>query len=190
MPIDKPVILRAAGWSALAGLVALILAALTLALFFGGAGAAFGSLNDLLSAIALALLLLPILAVWILVRTDAGGWFSVVSLIALLGTVVAVAGQLALVAGLIGLEASFVTGGIGFVPILAWLVALAAVALRSEALPDLVGWLTVAVLAMIALTAAATTATTGLPVTLLSVVLVVVLAGWLVALAKDFLGRA
>ena len=190
MAIDEPFLLRAAGWSAIGAIAALVLAGITIALFFGGAGAQYGPLNDLFSALGLALLALPIVAVWWLVRGETGPWFGVVSLLALAGIVIAAGGQLLLVAGAISLETSFVTGGVGLVPLLIWAVALAVVAFRSDALADVLGWLTLAALALIVLTAIVGSMTSGPAVVVLSGLLLAVLVGWLLALAPGLLARA
>lgn len=190
MAIEASLVMRAAGYSAAAALVSLILSGITIALFFGGAGSVFGPLNDLFTALALGFLVLPVVALWMLVRDDAGAWFGIVSLLALVGIAVGAGGQVLLVLGAIPLETSFVTGGIGIVPVLAWAAALAWESFRSPALSDLVGWTTAVALGLAALTAVGSALTTGVGLWILSGALLVALSGWLVSLSSDLLARA
>lgn len=179
MMIDSPVLLRAAGYSALVAFVALIGAGVTLALFFGGAGSGYGPLNDIFSAVALVGLVLPIVAVLQLVGDRAGGWLAVVSVLAVAGALIAAIGQVLLVVGVIDLQASFMTGGIGIVPVLVWAAVLGFVSLRLGLLPDHLGWLVVAVLALSLVTAIGSAFTTGPLLWVAALALLVALAGWL-----------
>ena len=103
------------------------------------------------------------------------------------GIGVGAVGQLLLVAGVISLQLSFVTGGLGILPVLAWVAALAVVALRDRALPPELGWMSVALLAFVGLEAVGSVALpeTGLLIT--SIGLLLVLVGWLVALGRTCL---
>jgi hypothetical protein len=117
------VMFRRAGVSAYLAILALALPGIFLALFFGGAGELFGPLNDMFVALAMALLVLP---AWALLEVEGLGgrrWFRVLTWLTIAGLILATVGQLLLVAGLITLEMSFVTGGLGILPVLAWVVA-------------------------------------------------------------------
>ena len=119
MTVD--LLMRAGGLSALLAVLALLLSAIFLALFFGGRGERFGSLNDLFSAIGLLLLAAPAAAVYVVARDATGGWLLIVTIAAIVGMALGAIGQFLLVLRVIDLRASFVTGGIGVVPVLAWI---------------------------------------------------------------------
>jgi hypothetical protein len=106
-----------------------------------------GKLNDLFSAIAVLLLIPGVLALRQLVGATAPDWFLTFSLIAAAGLALAGLGQLLLIARVIPLNASFMTGGLGFLPFLAWLAILAGLSIRSALVAPLVGWITVGLLA-------------------------------------------
>ena len=53
MMLESGTLYRAAGLSAVLALIALVVAAVTIALFFGGAGQVFGPINDVFVAIML-----------------------------------------------------------------------------------------------------------------------------------------
>ena len=91
MAVTDPTLLRAAGVSALVAILALIVSGITIALFFGCAGAFWGPVNDLATAVALLALVLPVMGVQRLARAEAGAWLDVVTLAALAGIVVAAA---------------------------------------------------------------------------------------------------
>ncbi len=120
MMIDSGTLYRAAGLSAVVSLVALLVAAVAIALFFAGAGQVFGPINDVFVSITMLSLILPILAIDRLAGAEIGPWLRIVSLAAIAGAVLAAAGQLLLVIGIIDLRSSFITGGIGIVPVLIW----------------------------------------------------------------------
>jgi hypothetical protein len=178
--VNEPaVLLRAAGYAALTIIPLQIAAGLSLWLFFGGVGAVFGPINDLLVAISLALLALPILAIRSIAAEEVGPWFDLVTGLALLGLALGAIGQVLLVMGAIRLETSFVTGGLGILPVLAWAVALAVVAGRVGGLPDQLGWATLALLVMIAVAAVGSAVLPPPGVVAVSAVLLAALAGWL-----------
>jgi len=183
-------IVRGAGYAALLAVPSLVVAAITIALFFGGAGSFWGPVNDVFSAITLLLLILPVVAIALLVADDAGWWFWVVSILAVIGIVVAAAGQLLLVAGVVNLDTSFITGGIGIIPVVGWGIAIVYSAFTHDLPSATVGWLTLAALAGSGLLAVAATALSGWPVAVLGAGLTVVLSAWLLALGLDLLGRA
>jgi hypothetical protein len=172
-----------ASWSALAAIAALVVSAVALALFFGGAGDAWGPVNDTFVALTLLLLVLPLVAVWRLAPDDIGPWFGILTLLAVAGALVAAAGQVLLVVGAIGLNTSFVTGGLGILPVVAWAVGFAYLVFTRDVVGVEVGWLLVGALGAAALL---TVSSLVLPVPVtaaVSVVLVALLAGWLLALS-------
>jgi hypothetical protein len=120
----------------------------TIALFYGGAGAFWGPINDVATSVALLALVLPVIAVDRIAGPDVGPWLRVVSVAAIGGIALAATGQVLLVVGVIDLETSFVTGGIGILPVFAWLVAVAVLGLGAAILPAQVGWLATGVIAV------------------------------------------
>ena len=180
----------AAGASAVVSLIALVVSGVALALFFGGAGAFWGPVNDMFLVVTVLALILPILAVDRLAAEQGAGWMRFVSIAAILGAILIAVGQTALVIGALSLEGSFVTGGIGFIPIVVWLVALVVLSLGSGALPPLVGWAAVAVLVLIGVEALVTAVAMGPLVWIASIALLVALVAWLWALSSTLLSRA
>jgi hypothetical protein len=187
--MDSPLLFRAAGYSAVLALVALLGAGVTIALFFGGAGDVWGPINDVIDAIALAALILPVLAVDRLAGESAQPWIRIVTVAAIAGLTLAAAGQILLVAGVIDLQTSFITGGLGILPFFAWLIALAVLAFGPAVLPVSVGWLVVGVIALTIGTSVAATITSGPLLWIVSLALLVALTGWLGSLAADLLAR-
>ena len=174
-----------AAYCALGAIVTLVVAGITLALFFGGAGSYWGPVNDIFSALSLVLLLPVMLAVLRLAPDDIGPWFAIVTVAAIVGVLVGAAGQVLLVLGGIGLQASFVTGGVGIMPVLAWAIGLAVLIFTRDTLSVGVGWLLVGVL----VSAAALTLISIIgwwPLTAaVSVVMLALLVGWLAAMAGE-----
>lgn len=187
--MDDQTLFRAAGVSAAIAIPLLIISGIALALFFGGQGAFWGPVNDVFIALTMVALLLPIIAVDRL-AADAAPWLRVVSIVAFLSCILIAVGQLALVAGIIDLNASFVTGGIGFLGIIAWLIALVVLAFGLGAIPVTIGWLSAAALAGIVLEAVVAMVTTGPALWVASLVLLTGLVGWLGALGAGLLARA
>lgn len=169
--------------SAIAAAVALVLAGVAFALFVGGAGAVWGPINDVLVAITAILLIPAVVVVLRLAPDDLGPWFAVLSAVAIAGLVVIAVGQLALVAGVISLETSFLVGGIGFVPVLAWMISVAWLTLAADMLPSEIGWWLVG--ALVAIPALALSAAV-LPwpiTTAVALVLLACLVAWLLTLS-------
>ncbi len=171
-----------AAWSTLAAIGALVVSAIALALFFGGAGAYWGPVNDLFVALFLLLLLPAVVAMWRLSPDDIGPWFGLLGVAAMAGIVVAAVGQLLLVAGVIELRTSFVTGGIGVAPVLLWMVGLAVLVFTRDIAGVEVGWTLVAALALAALAAVSAAVLPDAATTVFAVLLVVALVAWLFAL--------
>ena len=180
----------AAGASAVVALIALVISGITLALFFGGAGAFWGPVNDMFIVVTVLALILPMLAVDRL-AADAGiGWVRLVTIGAVLGAILIAVGQTALVLGFLSLQGSFVTGGLGFIPIVVWLVALVVLAFASGVLPSPVGGAAVVVLVLIGVEALVGSATYGPLLWIASIALLAAMVAWLWILSSTLLARA
>jgi len=179
----------AAGASAVVSAIALVISGIALALFFGGAGAFWGPVNDMFLVVTVLALILPILAVDRLAAQQGVGWMRFVSIATIVGVVVIAVGQTALVLGFLSLDGSYVTGGIGFVAIIVWLIALPVLAFGSGVLPSTVGWAALAVLLLIVVEAVVVMASMGPLVALASVGLLAALAVWLWTLSSTLLAR-
>src|SRR5262245_13081963 len=167
--MDDQTLFRAAGISAGIAVVTFVISAIALALFFGGAGYLWGPVNDVFIAATGFALLLPMLAIDRLALADAP-WLRAVTIVGVVGAIVMAVGQLLLVAGVITLNDSFVTGGVGFLGVVIWMVALVVLAFGAHAIPAVIGTLAAAALALIAATAVVGLATQG-PILVLVVVL-------------------
>lgn len=184
--LDDP---HLAGTTLLTAVGTLIASAVALALFFGGAGAIFGPVNDVLLGITMVLIVPAVLSVRSLAAGRVGAWFAGLSWLALAGLAIVVVGQVLLVLGLIPLATSFVTLGVGFVAFLAWAGGVALLAFRSRLVARSVGWWAIAL--GVSLLAAAVT-WGALPMAAWSVfglALLVAFTGWLVALGRDLRSR-
>lgn len=143
-----------AGLATFAALATLVLSAIALALFFGGAGRFWGPVNDVFIAATALLLIVPMAAI-AHDHPGSGTWYLAVTATAIAGAVVVAIGQLLLVAGAIGLQQSFVTGGIGVVPMVVWVLALAiGILVGIISLPAIVAILALASVAVAAVLAA------------------------------------
>lgn len=187
--MDDQTLFRVAGVSAAAAIPLLVISGIALALFFGGQGAFWGPVNDVFISLTMIALLLPIIAVDRLAG-DCAAWLRPVTVVAFAGCVLVAVGQFALVAGIISLQTSFVTGGVGFLGVVVWLVALAILALGMGVIPAPIGWLSVAALAMIVVEAIVGMLSTGPALWLASVVLLTALVGWLGTLSAGLLAEA
>ena len=183
-------LVRAAGYSTYAAIATLIVAAITIALFFGGAGQFWGPVNDVFVSLTVLLLVLPVFAVLLLAGDQAGWWFSALSWLAIAGLLLVAAGQLLLVVGVISLNTSFLTGGIGITPFLLWALASIWTAWTFGVPSMMVGFLLAGVLVMSALTTAVSLALPGVATGIVSGVLTLALCAWMAALGSDLLGRA
>lgn len=187
--IEGDVLYRAAAVSGVVAVVALIVAAVTIALFFGGAGEIYGPINDVFVAITAVALLLPIVAVDRLAGPDVGPWLRIVTVAALVGAIVVAVGQLSLVVGVIDLRTSFVTGGLGAIPILIWVVSVIVLAIPLGVLPESVGWLAVAAIALVVGGSIIVALTTGMIAWATWTAVVVALVLWLANLSVTFLDQ-
>lgn len=179
----------AAGASAVVSLIALVISGVALALFFGGAGAFWGPVNDMFLVVTVLALILPILAVDRLAAQQGVGWMRFVSIATIVGVVVIAVGQTALVLRLLTLDGSYVTGGIGFIAIIVWLVALPILAFGSAVLPSTVGWAAIAVLVLIGVEALVAAAAMGPLLWIASIALLGALVAWLWTLSSTLLSR-
>ena len=170
------------GWIAL---VALVLSGVALALFFGGAGEFWGPVNDALVVVTAIGLILPMLAVARLPGDHGAPWVAILTTAAVAGLVLIAVGQTLLIVGRLSLDGSYVTGGIGVVPVLAWIVLVAILSLNSGILPSTVGWLVVATLAAIVIVSIVAVVTRGPVLWLAGVAMLIVISAWLAGLASS-----
>lgn len=165
---------------------------LAISLFFAGAGAYWGPVNDVL-VVATVLLLLPAMAVLpALARPEVGRWFGLVSMASGIGVGVIAAGQLALVAGLVTLETSFVTGGLGVLPVIVWIGTTAVPSFRLQWLGRTTALWAMAFVVLVAVTVVVVaTLSSDVPVLTgtLGVPLAIALVGWMLSLGRG-LARA
>jgi len=175
---------RLAGLSSWLALVALVLSGIALALFFGGAGEFWGPVNDALVVAAIALIP-AVLAVARMAGDRGAPWVVIVSTAAVAGLVLIAVGQTLLIVGRLSLDGSYVTGGLGVVPVLAWIVMVAVLSLGSGVLPSTIGWLAVATLVAIVVVSLVAIVTQGPVLWIAGVVLVVALSAWLAGLASS-----
>src|SRR5215212_2664971 len=90
---------RLAGISTWVAMVALVLSGIALALFFGGAGAFWGPINDGFIVVTAIALIPAALAVDRLASGDAAPWVRLLTVAAIAGLVVMAAGQSLLIVG-------------------------------------------------------------------------------------------
>jgi hypothetical protein len=181
---------RAAGASTIVAIIALVAAGIALALFFGGAGAVWGPVNDLFVVMTAIALIVPMLAVDRLAADQGVGWMRIVTIVAILGALLIAVGQTLLVLGVIDLLTSFVTCGLGFIPVVVWLVALVVLTFASGSLPAPIGWAAVGVLALIVVEALVAAATTGPLLWVASIALLGAIVAWLWVLTSTLLSRS
>lgn len=183
---------RRAGIAALLAIPALVLSVVFIVLFFRGAGSAFGPLNDLSVAATAALLILPTRDLVRIVETETGvrrRWFTALSLASIAGLVLIVVGQVLISFALVSLETSFVTGSLGILPVIAWSIGLAAIALRRRVPSTAVGWSILSVLATAAVVTVASTALSDTAATIATLALLGSFCWFLAALASALLRR-
>jgi hypothetical protein len=175
---------RLAGLSGWIALVALVLSGIALGLFFGGAGEFWGPINDALIVVTAIGLILPVLAVDRLAGDHGTPWVAIVTIAAVAGLVLIAVGQTLLIVGRLSLDGSYVTGGIGIVPVLAWIVLVAVLSLASGVMPSTVGWLAVATLAAIVVVSIVAVVTRGPALGVASVAMLIAVSAWLASLAS------
>ena len=187
--MDDATLFRSASISAGIAIITLIIAGVAFALFLGGAGAIFGPINDLAVVATVVALILPILAID-RVAADTAPWLRWVSIAAIAGCVLIAVGQTLLVVGVLPLDGSFVTGGIGVVPVLAWMVALVVLGLGAGPVPSTIGFAAAVVLLLIVAEVVAAGAGPGPALWLVSIALLGSLVAWLGILVGSFVARA
>src|SRR5438093_617756 len=84
---------RISSWASWVALVALVIAAVTITLFFAGAGAFWGPLNDVFDVVVLVALVFPVLAIDRLAGPAAQPWLKIVTVAAIAGLILAAAGE-------------------------------------------------------------------------------------------------
>lgn len=179
-----------AGVSALLAVPALVLSGVFLALFFGGAGDFYGSLNDFFTALVMALLVPPALALPKVVGVAGGRWFRVVTWLSIAGLALATVGQLLLIVRVISLGMSFVTGSLGILPVVAWGGAQTYLGIRHGTPSRSVGWTIGAALAFSVLLTLAWSIGLDVGIWLLSIALLAALIGYLTLLGRRLLRYA
>jgi hypothetical protein len=177
---------RLAGWSTVLSAIALVISGIALAIFFAGPGEPFGSINDAFIAISLIALIPAVLAVDRLSDGHLAPFVRIVTIAAIAGIVLASVGQILLIVRVITLEDSYVTGGLGILPVLAWFVLVPILALGAHVLPATVGALAVASLVSIVILSVVSIITLGPALWVSAVVLVAVVSAWLGSLALAF----
>ncbi|HEY8167961.1 MAG TPA: hypothetical protein VIF84_04545 [Candidatus Limnocylindrales bacterium] len=161
MVMEGTALYRVAGVSAWVAVVAFIVSGITIGLFFGGFGQFWGPINDIATSITMFALILPLLAVDRMAGEQAMPWLRVVTVAAIAGALLIATGLILLVVGVIDLQTSFVTFGIGVVPVLVWMGALIVLALPMDVLPPIVGWTAALTLGLIGVAVATSLVTTG-----------------------------
>lgn len=190
MLIEESTLLRAAGLSAFVAISCLVVSGIATALFFGGRGEPWGHISDIAVSVTLMALVLPVIAVEQLATERTGIWLEVVSVAAIAGILLAATGQLLLVLGVIRLETSFVTGGLGVLPVFAWLASVGFLALGMGLLPAQVGWLAMAVILLSVGLIVVSVVADGPVRWAASLALLAVLVGWMGSLGLTLLGRS
>jgi hypothetical protein len=187
MMIETATLFRFAGWSAAAAIVTLVISGIALAIFFQ-VGEPWGSINDFFIVLTALALILPILAVD-RIAVDRAGWLRIITIVAIGGAALIAIGQSLLIARVIDLQSSYVTGGIGVLPVLAWMLGLVVLAFGSHALVPAIGWSALASLAMVVIFSLIAAATMGPAMWVASVVLLLAISAWLAVLSADLLAR-
>jgi len=177
---------RLAGVSSWIALVALVLSGIALALFFAGAGEFWGPVNDALIVLTAIALIPAVVAVQRLAGDRGAPWVAGLTVATIAGLILIAVGQTLLIVGRLSLEGSYVTGGIGVIPVLAWIVLVAALSLGGGVMPSTTGWLAVATLVLIVALSVIAVVTRGPVLWVAGVGLLVAIAGWLAGLATSF----
>lgn len=181
---------RVAGTSSWIAVAALVLSGIALALFFGGAGTFWGPVNDALIVVTAIALIPAVVAVARIVGQTGAPWATILAVAAIAGLVVMATGQALLIVGRLSLDGSYVTGGVGLLPFLAWIVLVAVLSLSAGALPTTVGWLAALSLAAVVAEAVIAAITMGPLLWVASVALVAAFGGFFATLASTFAASA
>jgi len=181
---------RLAGMSSWVALVAIVLSGIALALFFGGAGAFWGPVNDAFIVLT-AIALIPAVVAVARFSGDRGSpWVAILTVACVAGLLLIATGQTLLIVGRLSLDGSYVTGGVGVLPLLAWILLVAVLSLAMGILPSTVGWLAALTLVMVVVESVTAAITLGPLLWVASVVLVVAISGFFAALATTFASSA
>jgi hypothetical protein len=181
-----PDLYRLAGPSTWLALVALVLSGIALALFFGGAGEYWGPVNDALVVVTAMALIPVVLAVSRIAGERGGPWVVILTALTVAGLLVIAVGQTLLIVGALSLDGSYVTGGVGILPFLGWMLLVAVLALGERMLPASIGWLAIGSIAAIVVVSVMAVVTSGPLPWMATVGLVVILMAWLASLARAF----
>jgi hypothetical protein len=181
---------RLASMSTWVALVALVLSGIALALFFGGAGEFWGPVNDALIVVTVLALVPTVLAVARLSGERGAPWVALITAIAIAGLVLVGVGQTLLIVGRLSLDGSYVTGGLGILPVIAWIVLTAILGIAMDVLPDRTGWLAVATLVAIVVFSLTAAITVGPVLWVEAVALLAIISLWLGSLATMLAGGA
>jgi hypothetical protein len=181
---------RLAGVSSWIALVALVLSGVALALFFGGAGQFWGPVNDALIVVTAIALIPAVLAVSRLAGDRGAPWVGILTVATIGGLILIAVGQTLLIVGRLSLEGSYVTGGVGVLPLLAWIVLIAVLGLGGSPIPDTLGRLAAVAIGAIVVCAVIAAITQGPVLWIAGVALVALLAIWMGGLATTFGERA
>jgi hypothetical protein len=181
---------RLAGVSSWIALVALVLSGVALALFFGGAGQFWGPVNDALIVVTAIALIPAVLAVSRLAGDRGAPWVGILTVATIGGLILIAVGQTLLIVGRLSLEGSYVTGGVGVLPLLAWIVLIAVLGLGGSPIPDTLGRLAAVAIGAIVVFAVIAAITQGPVLWIAGVALVALLAIWMGGLATTFGERA
>jgi hypothetical protein len=181
---------RLASTSSWVAAVAFVLSGVAIVLFFAGAGSFWGPVNDALIVVT-AIALIPV----VLAVSRAGGehgspWTGIVTVATIAGLVLMATGQSLLIVGRLSLDGSYVTGGIGLLPLLAWIVLVAVLSLSVGVLPSIVGWLAVLSLAAVVAEGVVAAITMGPLLRIVSVGLVAAVTAFFGSLATAFASSA
>jgi hypothetical protein len=176
--------IRHAAVSAWLAIPALVLSVVFVAMFFSGAGGLYGSLNDLFVAVTAVLLILPARSLVDNTRSTGGRWFDVVTWTAIAGMALIAAGQILLIARLISLSASFVTGGVGIMPVLVWALVQCYLGLRYGVPSRPLGWSMLTVLLVAGLVSAVSAAGWQTATWILTAVLLAAISAYLAVLGR------
>jgi hypothetical protein len=186
--LDTPTLYRLAGWSSAIAIVTLIISGIALAIFFS-IGEPWGSINDFFIVLTALALIPPMLAID-RIAGDSAAWLRPVTILAIAGAVLIAVGQSLLIVRVIDLNASYVTGGVGVLPVLAWLVALVVLAFGTHGVAPAIGWTALAALGAIVVFSLIAVVTLGPVLWVASIVLLLAISAWMGAMSMDLLGRA
>jgi hypothetical protein len=181
---------RLASTSSWVATVAFVLSAIAIALFFAGAGSFWGPVNDALIVVTAIALIPVVLAVGRQGGDHGSPWTGILTIATIAGLVLMATGQSLLIVGRLSLDGSYVTGGIGLLPLLIWMVLVAVLSLSVGVLPSSVGWLAVLSLAAVIAEGVVAAITMGPALWVVSVALVAAVTAFFGSLGTAFASSA